>query len=165
MKTLRWGLLLAVGIVGGAVQVALAPSHPVSLVTVEIQDFEFRPATITVELGTAVSWVNHGTAPHTVTDVEGQFDSPLLQQSEQFQFTFDRPGSYDYFCRIHPFMRAKVIVRGEVPMGAAQFDQNRNGVIDDSELFAAVDQWVAAEISNELFFQVIDAWISQRRVT
>lgn len=50
------------------------------------------------------------------------------------------------------------------PGGVAQFDTNKNGVIDDAEFFAAIDQWVAGAVSDQLFFQVLDAWVSQSPV-
>jgi len=80
--------------------------------TVSIQDFFFSPANITVQPGTSVTWVNNGQAPHTVTatDPEGAFDSGTLQPGESFSFTFKQPGTYAYYCTIHPFMKGTVTV-------------------------------------------------------
>jgi hypothetical protein len=50
------------------------------------------------------------------------------------------------------------------PIGVAQFDTNANGVIDDSEFFAAIDQWVSGQIDDQLFFDVLDAWVAQSPV-
>ncbi|OGF52886.1 MAG: hypothetical protein A2Z21_04320 [Candidatus Fraserbacteria bacterium RBG_16_55_9] len=151
-------LLIACSVLGIS-HPAWAPSHPAEIVGIE--NFSFKPATITLDVGTTVSWINRDSAPHTVTSSDRTLDSPTLKQGESFQFTFNTPGTYDYFCRIHPSMKARVVVMGGAPSGVAQYDANGNSVIDDSELFMAIDQWIAGTISNELFFQVIDAWISQ----
>ena len=156
--------LVVSGIAWGISHPAFSPSHPVRIENVAIQNFSFNPATITVDVGTTVSWTNRDSASHTVTSSDQVFDSPTLEQGKTFQFTFNTPGTYNYFCRIHPSMKAKIVVRGQVPPGAAQFDANGNGLIDDSELFTAIDQWIAGTISNELFFQVLDAWVSQASV-
>ena len=63
-------------------------------------------------VGTTVTWVNDDAVIHTVTDVDGQFDSGFLGSGEGFSFTFTEPGEYEYFCQPHPWMRARVIVEG-----------------------------------------------------
>lgn len=65
---------------------------------------------LTVKAGTTVSWVNQDDQQHTVTAVDGSFDSGFLTQGEVFSHTFDTPGEYEYFCMPHLWMRAKVIV-------------------------------------------------------
>ena len=80
--------------------------------TVSIQDFLFDPDQITVAPGTTVTWVNDGEEPHTSTADDGMWDSGTLQPGESYSFTFDEPGSYSYFCEIHPDMTASVKVSG-----------------------------------------------------
>ena len=80
--------------------------------TVSIQDFSFNPGQITVAPGTTVTWTNQGPSPHTTTADDGSWDSGLLQQGEDFSFTFDKPGTYTYHCSIHPDMTASVKVSG-----------------------------------------------------
>jgi plastocyanin len=64
-----------------------------------------------VELGDTVTWTNDDPQmPHTVTDVGGTFDSGLLQSTQSFSYTFTNPGVFEYFCTLHPWMRAKVEV-------------------------------------------------------
>jgi nitrite reductase (NO-forming) len=64
-----------------------------------------------VALGATVTWTNDDPAiPHTVTDVGGSFDSGILQPGQSFSYTFDKPGDFEYFCTLHPWMRAKVEV-------------------------------------------------------
>ncbi len=67
---------------------------------------------LTVPVGTTVEWVNNDDQAHTVTDVEGLFDSGTMGQGDRFSFTFDTPGTYEYFCIPHPWMRARVVVEG-----------------------------------------------------
>ena len=64
-----------------------------------------------VELGTTVTWTNNDASmPHTVTAVDGSFDSGQLAAGQSFSYTFDKPGEFEYFCTLHPWMRAKVEV-------------------------------------------------------
>jgi plastocyanin len=86
-----------------------AASTP-STVEVQIMDFKFDPATITVPVGTTVVWVNQGPTEHSTTSKQGIWDSHLLQKGQSFQYTFTKPGSYPYWCTIHPEMLGTVIV-------------------------------------------------------
>jgi plastocyanin len=72
-------------------------------VTVRMEDNFFAPANITVEPGTTVTWVQSGDNAHTTTSYDGLWDSGLLEggSEETFSFTFDEPGTYDYFCIPH----------------------------------------------------------------
>src|SRR5919109_2815028 len=72
-------------------------------VTVRMEDNFFDPANITVEPGTTVTWVQSGNNPHTTTSYDGLWDSGLLPggSGETFSFTFEEPGTYDYFCIPH----------------------------------------------------------------
>lgn len=80
-------------------------------VNVEIKDFAFSPSTITVKVGTKVTWTNQDSVAHTATSVGGTtFDTGLLNQGQSGSFTFDKVGTYDYICTPHPRMQAKVIV-------------------------------------------------------
>ena len=78
---------------------------------IAIDNFSFAPATLTVPAGTEVTWVNHDDIPHTVvSEDKTTFKSRALDTDEKFSFTFSKPGTYTYFCSIHPKMTAKVIV-------------------------------------------------------
>ena len=90
------------------------PAHPVDTTggpAVSIENFNIVPATITVAPGTTVVWTNHDDVEHTVTASDNSFSSPAIQTDGQFSYTFSTPGTYAYFCAIHPFMTAKVIVQ------------------------------------------------------
>jgi len=85
--------------------------------TINIQNFAFNPASITVPKGTTVTWVNEDTADHQIiNDAQGStgqgtvFTSSSLQKGAQYSFRFDTPGTYPYHCSIHPSMKATVIV-------------------------------------------------------
>jgi len=80
-------------------------------VDVSIASLAFGPAAITIPVGTTVTWTNNEDAiPHTSTSDDGIWDSATLDPGEQFSFTFDEPGTYTYFCRIHPSMQATIVV-------------------------------------------------------
>lgn len=81
--------------------------------TVEIKDFAFNPATITVKKGTKVTWTNQDTAKHDVTPDKESNDfkgSELLAKGEKYEFIFNKTGTYTYHCTPHPHMKGTVIV-------------------------------------------------------
>jgi plastocyanin len=78
--------------------------------TVTIAKFMFGPDTLTVPVGTSVTWTNQDGDPHTVVAKDGSFRSGALTKGGSFQHTFDKPGTYQYLCSIHPFMVATVVV-------------------------------------------------------
>ncbi len=79
-------------------------------IEMEIADFAFSQPNLTVPAGTKVIWYNSDSAPHTVTTVDRLFDSGRLSRDGTFSYTFEQPGVYDYYCAIHPYMTATVIV-------------------------------------------------------
>ncbi len=86
---------------------AAAAAGPV----VAIDNFSFAPATIAVPIGTTVTWMNRDSVPHTVTASDKSFGSPPIDSNTQFSNTFTTAGAFTYFCSIHPFMTATVIVQ------------------------------------------------------
>ena len=80
---------------------------------VKIDNFSFGPSTLTVSVGTTVTWTNRDDIPHTVvsSDDPKVFKSKVLDTDEKFSFKFEKAGTYPYFCSIHPKMTAKVIVQ------------------------------------------------------
>jgi amicyanin len=77
---------------------------------VAITDFKFNPATLTVAVGTTVTWTNQDEEPHTIAAKDGSFHSPGMDTHGTYSFTFTTAGSYDYICSIHPFMTGTVVV-------------------------------------------------------
>ncbi len=88
----------------------LKHAQPISA-TVVMKNFGFAPMTLRVPAGTTVTWINRDGEPHTVTSLAGTFRSGALDQSESFKFRFDKPGTYNYVCSIHPRMTAAIIVK------------------------------------------------------
>jgi len=78
---------------------------------VKIDNFSFGPGTLTVPVGTTVTWTNRDDIPHTVVSTDGVFKSKVLDTDEKFSFTFSKAGAYPYFCSIHPKMTGKVIAQ------------------------------------------------------
>jgi plastocyanin len=80
---------------------------------VTISNFAFGPSILTVAPGTKVTWTNKDEEPHTVTSADGgqMFKSPALDTDDKFSFTFDKPGTYKYFCSVHPHMTGMIIVK------------------------------------------------------
>lgn len=77
---------------------------------IQIQANSFNPDTLTVKVGTKVTWTNNDSYDHTVTSDDGTFDSGRLSANSSYSFTFAKVGTYSYHCSVHTFMTAKVIV-------------------------------------------------------
>lgn len=88
---------------------ALAGNDPAPA-AVTIDNFSFGPTTLKVATGTTVKWTNKDDIPHTVVSTAGLFKSHALDTDESFSYKFDKPGTYDYFCSLHPKMTGKVVV-------------------------------------------------------
>jgi plastocyanin len=78
---------------------------------VKIDNFSFGPQTITVPVGTTVTWTNADDIPHTSVSTEGVFKSKVLETDEKFSCTFTKAGTYPYYCTIHPKMTGTVVVQ------------------------------------------------------
>jgi amicyanin len=83
---------------------------------VDIVDFAFSPAALTITVGDSVTWTNLDFVVHTATSTGGAFDSGDLEQGESYTLTFTEPGTYDYLCTPHPTMTGRIVV---VPAAAA----------------------------------------------
>jgi len=95
----------------GQASPAATPDAKATPVEVKIDNFSFSPATITIPVGTTVRWTNRDDIPHTVVNDKETFKSKTLDTDEQFSYTFTKPGTYEYFCSIHPKMTGKVLVQ------------------------------------------------------
>jgi len=85
------------------------PSAPASA-QVKIDNFSFGPQTLTVPMGTTVTWTNRDDIPHTIVSTDGVFKSKVRDTDETFSYTFTKSGTYTYFCSVHPKMTGKIIV-------------------------------------------------------
>src|SRR6476646_1734539 len=79
---------------------------------IEIKDFAFKPQTITVKSGEKITWINRDEEPHTVVSVGKQFKkSPGLDTDETYTIVAGAPGTYSYFCSVHPKMTGTIVVQ------------------------------------------------------
>ncbi|HEY1977670.1 MAG TPA: cupredoxin domain-containing protein [Candidatus Baltobacteraceae bacterium] len=99
-------LLLASAMLA-ALGAAPAPAGP----TVHIKDFAYHAATLAVAPGTTVHFVNDDGEAHTVTAVDKSFDSTGMDTGDGWTHTFSKPGTYAYFCALHPYMKGVIVVR------------------------------------------------------
>ena len=81
-----------------------------SVQDVQIKRFTFVPASLSVKAGTTVTWTNEDSTPHTVTSTDGSWGSDQLAQGDSYMKLFSTPGSYEYHCSIHPYMRGVIVV-------------------------------------------------------
>jgi glucose/arabinose dehydrogenase/plastocyanin len=109
--------------------------------SVEIGDFFFEPDSIEVSPGATVVWTNLGEVAHTVTSDDQLFDSGTLDPNETFEFTFTDPGTYGYFCTIHPQMTAEVVVTAD------NVTDGPGVVVEDQEI--AGESIVVAEVVSD----------------
>jgi plastocyanin len=78
---------------------------------IEMSDDVFKPALLTVPVGTKVTWINRGTKAHTVVGNDKLFDSGLVDVNGQFSYTYTAPGNYPYHCAPHPKMIGLIVVK------------------------------------------------------
>ena len=96
---------------GGYQQTPAQQGAPVTGVThMNMQNFAYQMANIQVRVGTTVTWTNQDNVPHSITFKNGMKDSGLLYQGQSFSYTFSTPGTYQYYCTVHPYMVATVTV-------------------------------------------------------
>jgi plastocyanin len=110
------GLALALQSLSGSTQAqTLGPQVTVNIVEPKDQSkWGYAPATRRVTPGTWVTWSNNGQDEHTVTAVDGSFDSQTLEPSDGFSWYFDQPGTQvTYLCTLHPWMTGTIVVTGD----------------------------------------------------
>ena len=98
------------GLVVLAVAAVFASSARAADIEVKIDNFTFNPQQITVKAGDTVTWTNHDDIPHTVMSKTMAFRSKPMDTDDKFSFTFTTPGSYAYFCSLHPHMTGSIVV-------------------------------------------------------
>ncbi len=89
----------------------LAAGNEGSPAQITIDSFKFTPQILTVKAGATVTWTNKDDVPHTIVSETKKFRSPVLDTDGKFSYTFSNPGTYEYFCSVHPHMTGKVIVQ------------------------------------------------------
>jgi plastocyanin len=95
----------------GAPSVTAGNQPSAANAVVKIDNFVFGPQTLTVPVGTTVTWTNSDDIPHTSVSTQGVFKSKVLDTDEKFSYTFSKAGTYPYYCSIHPKMTGTVVVQ------------------------------------------------------
>lgn len=95
---------------GGRDSSSDAPRQGSAVKSVTIDDFAFSPGNLRVPVGATITWVNRDGAPHSATDSAGSWDTGVLARDERASITFDAAGTFDYFCSVHPSMKARLVV-------------------------------------------------------
>jgi plastocyanin len=88
-----------------------APATTPAPVSVSIDNFSFGPRDLTIAAGQTVTWVNHDDVPHTVVATGREFASGALDTDESYAHAFTAPGTYAYYCGVHPHMTGRIIVK------------------------------------------------------
>jgi plastocyanin len=89
----------------------MANAQSAATVEVKIDNFSFGPQALTVPIGATVTWTNRDDIPHTVVSNDGVFKSKVRDTDEKFSYTFDKAGTYSYYCSLHPKMVGKIVVQ------------------------------------------------------
>ena len=76
---------------------------------ITLQNFSFNPSELNIKKGDTVTWTNQDSAPHTI--LANSFQSNTLSKGQNFSFTFNASGAFEYICSIHPSMKGKIIVQ------------------------------------------------------
>ena len=76
-----------------------------------IENFSFKPSTLTIKAGTKLTWVNRDDEPHTATATDKRFASKTMDTGDRFSMEFTAPGTYNYYCALHPKMTGQIIVK------------------------------------------------------
>lgn len=104
-------IVLAIAMASQSNSAALSTQQSAAANAVKIDNFTFSPTTLTVTAGTTVRWTNKDDVPHTVVSSDKAFKSNTLDTDQEFTYTFTQPGTYSYFCSLHPKMTATVVVK------------------------------------------------------
>ena len=116
MHSIRAATALAVAIATISLSAVAARAADLE---VKIDNFTFAPQRLTVKAGTTVTWTNEDDIPHTVASSTKAFKSKALDTDGKFSFTFTTPGSYEYFCSLHPHMTGAIVVEAATGSVAA----------------------------------------------
>ena len=98
--------LAPLALLGLASSPALAATHQVA-----IRGMAFEPAGLSVEPGDTVIFTNLDSAPHTATATDGSFDTGRLGKGQSAKITITAPGRFDYLCKVHPMMKARITAK------------------------------------------------------
>lgn len=111
VASLATPVIITILLLAGEPSVTATDQPSAAHAEVKIDNFSFGPQTLTVPIGTTVTWTNRDDIPHTVVSSDGMFKSKVRDTDEQFSYTFTKTGTYPYFCSVHPKMTGKVVVQ------------------------------------------------------
>jgi plastocyanin len=112
------GAVVGSGLAGG-VLVARAQTAPAAAISID--NFTFSPQALTVKAGTTVKWTNKDDIPHGIAATGNAFKrSNAMDTDDTYSFTFTTPGTYQYFCYIHPHMTGTIVVEAATGSNATQ---------------------------------------------
>jgi len=118
MKRMKWVVAVSTTILSAVIMMSIssprlavrADNKQMPATEVKIDNFSFGPD-LTIASGTTVTWTNHDDVPHVVASDSNIFKSKALDTDDHFSYTFTKPGTYVYYCTVHPRMIAKVVVQ------------------------------------------------------
>jgi len=111
LASLALPVVMAMLLLAASSSVSANAEPSAATAAVKIDNFVFGPQTLMVPVGTTVVWTNSDDIPHTSVSTDGVFKSKVLDTDERFSYTFTKPGTYPYYCTIHPKMTGKVVVQ------------------------------------------------------
>jgi plastocyanin len=112
------GAVVGSGLAGG---VLVARAQTTTSTAVSIDNFTFSPQQLTVKAGTTVTWTNKDDIPHGIAATGNTFKrSAAMDTDDNYSFTFTTPGTYQYFCYIHPHMTGTIVVEAATGSNATQ---------------------------------------------
>jgi amicyanin len=116
-RTLTVILVIGLSLLWAAVAFAVggAPTNAGSGHAVEIADFTYAPAELTIQVGDTVTWTNRDAVEHTATATDGSWDTGPLGEGESASITFTAAGTYEYLCTPHPTMTGRIVVVAATP--------------------------------------------------
>jgi plastocyanin len=122
MRTIKPGMCVVTALAVAALAAGALASQgaPAADAKVQIDQYAFLPQRITVKPGTTVTWTNDDDDSHTVASSSKLFKSKALDTGDRFSFTFMTPGTYAYFCSVHPYMTGTIVVEAATGSNAAQ---------------------------------------------
>lgn len=104
-------VIIAILLIAGSTRMTANAQPSAANAEVKIDNFSFGPQTVTVPVGTTVTWTNRDDIPHTVVSTDGVFKSKVRDTDEKFSYTFAKAGTYPYYCTIHPKMTGQIVVQ------------------------------------------------------
>jgi plastocyanin len=115
-RTLLGGVTLAVpSLIIAVCIVMLTPARSKNAkpagAEIRVDNFSFGPGTLTVPVNSTVNWTNKDDVPHVIASTDGLFKSKALDTDDVYSYTFTKPGTYAYYCSVHPKMVGTIIVR------------------------------------------------------